>query len=117
MCAALRHNTLVHLSWTGTRTQELTADYELGHCGHWPLRQHSTLIYDCWTAPTARGLGIYPHILALLQQQLLNKAPEVWIYCLQQNKASRRGIEKAGFTLRGQRQAWRILGYFMGCRQ
>lgn len=114
-CTVCHDAELLHISWSGGRSQYLAADYELGACGNWPLSRASGLIYDCWTAPQARGMGIYPHVLAVLQQQLLNDYPEVWIYCLQLNAASRRGIEKAGFTLRGQRHAWRILGHFMAC--
>ncbi len=114
-CTVYRDGELVHLSWAGYRQQGIVADYELGACGNWPLPSPAGLIFDCWTSARARGLGIYPHVLTILGQQLLEQTASVWIYCLQQNSASRRGIEKAGFRLQGQRQAWRLFGRFFAC--
>ena len=114
-CTVHRAGELVHLSWAGYRQQKILADYELGHCGEWPLDTPASLIFDCWTSPRARGLGIYPHVLGLLSQKLLADRTTVWIYCLHRNEASRRGIEKAGFQLHGQRQAWRLFGRFLAC--
>lgn len=114
-CTVYRDDELVHISWAGYRKDRIAADYELGHCGNWQLTSKAGLIYDCWTSPSARGLGIYPYVLCHLQNKLLALAPSVWIYCLSRNHASQRGIEKAGFHLQGKRQAWRVMGHFFAC--
>lgn len=111
VCVVSHNGDLAHVSWFGVR-QYLDADYELGPNHSWALEHPAALIYDCWTAPQQRGQGLYPTILGILSAKLLQDNPEVWIYCLIENKASRRGIEKAGFAYRGQLKSWRFFGVF-----
>lgn len=89
-------NELVHVAWWGVRT-EVMATYELGYDCRIPLAQPSVLIFDCWTPDHARGKGYYPAVLRRLVEGSLPDYPAVWIYCLDINIASKRGIEKAGF--------------------
>lgn len=109
VCLTMHKSELAHVSWFGPRHQ-LEADYELGPGILWPLQQCSGLIYDCWTPPTHRGKGIYPATLRALSGKLLQDYPEVWIYCREENTASRRGIEKAGFKYQGQLSSLKIFG-------
>jgi RimJ/RimL family protein N-acetyltransferase len=61
------------------------------------LASEALWIWSCFTPPEHRGNGYYPLLLAGIRSKL--KYPPTVIYCLRQNLASRRGIEKAGFTL------------------
>ncbi len=58
---AVRAAELVHFSWVRTRSEIVTS--ELGPSCRLPLEKESAIVYHCWTAPSARGLGIYPHVL------------------------------------------------------
>ncbi len=95
-CLFFDQGRLVHMAWWGPR-RFLDPDYELGTHLPWPLPGEGALIYDCWTPPSCRGRGYYPRALRQLATQLLTHYPHVWIYALEDNTASRRGIEKAGF--------------------
>lgn len=105
----------VHVAWTGLRNQ-IAPDYEIGPDAALPLDTHSAVIYDCWTPESARGRGYYPQVLRHLTAELLKHVPEVWIYCLATNHASRRGIEKAGFKHFATLSRIRIFGQFLACR-
>lgn len=111
---ARQDGALAHVAWKGART-ELVAAYELGERCRIPLAAPAELIYDCWTPPAARGRGYYPATLRRLAQTPAPGHTAVWIYCLSDNAASRRGIEKAGFALR--HRMWRVtwLGRWERC--
>lgn len=111
LCLTKYQGRIAHLSWFGVRDR-IDADYELGPDKPWPLKQRSGLIYDCWTEPGHRGLGLYPSTLNTLRDKLLDETPEVWIYCRAENTASRRGIEKAGFQFRGSLASLKIFGRY-----
>lgn len=113
-CLIRQDNQVLHVSWWGVRTT-LSPDYELGAGCEWPLPQPAPVIFDCWTAPSARGQNLYPKVLMQLSNRLLDNYPAVWIYCLDTNLPSRRGIEKAGFEYRGMLQRTRLLGKFLKC--
>ena len=113
-CLVIQNNRTVHISWWGERNR-LSPEYELGPDCQWPLPEKSPVIYDCWTAHEARGKGLYPKVLMQLSNRLLDNYPSVWIYCLDSNLASRRGIEKAGFKYRGTLTRTRLFGKFLKC--
>lgn len=56
-------------------------------------------IVHCVTPQDHRGLGYYPRLIQEVAARL--PAPESYIYCTPSNRASRRGIEKAGFEFVG----------------
>lgn len=87
---------VAHIAWVGTRTR-IQAGYEVGEECWIDLPHPVSVIYDCWTPPEFRGHGIYPRVLSMLSREALERHPAVWIYCLKDNVASRRGILKAGF--------------------
>lgn len=60
------------------------------------LRSETWWIWSCFTPAEYRGMGYYPALLVGIRARL-HYAPAV-IYCLRENIASRRGIEKAGFV-------------------
>lgn len=111
LCLTKYQGRVAHVSWFGVRDR-IDADYELGPDKPWSLKQRSGLIYDCWTEPGHRGLGLYPSTLNTLKDKLLDQTPEVWIYCRAENTASRRGIEKAGFQFRGSLASLKIFGRY-----
>jgi len=57
-------------------------------------------ITDCATPPEFRGRGYYPRLLEKICDVI--GTGTVLIYCLAENHASRRGIEKAGFARVGE---------------
>ena len=111
LCIGSLDGKIVHMSWFGAK-EKLEADYELGPGLPWILENKSAVIYDCWTAPSHRGMGLYPGVLGTLKNSLLDDFPEVWIYCREENVASRRGIEKAGFHYRGSLSSLMIFGKY-----
>lgn len=95
---AMMGATVVHVAWL-TAGQEVLAEAELGpHC-RLPTRVPVAMIEDCWTAPAWRGRSVYPAVLDTLRGIAETTYPLVFIGCLRGNRASRRGIEKAGFKL------------------
>jgi CelD/BcsL family acetyltransferase involved in cellulose biosynthesis len=104
-----RAGVVVHLAWTGMRS-EIRAAHEVGpECRH-ELGEPAPVIFDCWTPPAFRGQDVYPRVLSALVQEALREHSRVWIYCLRENRASRRGIAKAGFLLRGRMGRSRLFG-------
>lgn len=56
-------------------------------------------IGPCWTHGEHRGRGIYPAILSRIRKD--HSAKRLWIFCGEDNLASRSGIERAGFSFAG----------------
>lgn len=112
LCLAYAGAHLAHACWWGKRNA-IAADYELGEGRLWPLNAPAAVIYDCWTPDNMRGHGYYPDVIRQLTNSLLQDYPEAWIYCLADNHASRRGIEKAGFNFQGELDRIRIFGKFL----
>lgn len=85
---------LAHTSWLISKDQEnICEERNIG------LKRKEREITHCYTGEKYRGMGIYPRMI----QVLLNKASKepvgtVYMTAALGNKASRRGIEKAGFT-------------------
>lgn len=66
----------------------------------------SVLVVDCWTAPSARGLGLYPSLIRFICSQVPeNKC----IYVAASNLSSIRGIVKAGGKRLG--SVFRVFGF------
>lgn len=65
-------------------------------------RTRTAHVYKCFTAPESRGLGLYPATLTFALHWLAETGvSEVTIDVDEDNVASIRGIEKAGFELLG----------------
>ena len=107
----VRDGELVHFSWVRMRSEIITS--ELGPACRLPLDAEAAVIYHCWTAPSARGLGIYPHVLRRISHECGANGIDTWIYCSHDNRASLAGIEKAGFSLSHSFTAHEIFGRIM----
>jgi hypothetical protein len=90
--------TLLNLGWVGLRTA-VEAAPEVGRRFSFPLSGTLPVIYDCWTPPDLRGRGYYPVALNRMAVKLLEQYSQVWIYTVETNVASVKGIQKAGFRL------------------
>jgi ribosomal protein S18 acetylase RimI-like enzyme len=92
---AYREGTVVHRAWV--RLGPLTVPTYFGFV---PIRipVGDAFIHYCETAPSARGTGVYPAVLAHITSELRARGiREITISTTLDNQASRRGIEKAGF--------------------
>jgi hypothetical protein len=87
---------IVHVDWVGMR-QFIVAIDETGPDCRLELNKEELLIYDCWTKPSMRGRGHYTAALKKIPIFLGYTGSNIWIYCVERNKASRHAIEKAGF--------------------
>lgn len=65
----------------------------------WPIPPQSRGLWDFFTLESARGRGIYPHLLQAILRKEQNEAAMFWLGHRVDNYASQRGIEKAGFSL------------------
>jgi hypothetical protein len=107
---AWKNGKCVHTAWTRTRSQ-ITATSEVGeHCCI-NLDHPAVIIYDCWTPPNMRGMGIYPTVISWIAALDKETDKRHFIYCRTDNPQSVRGIANAGFQLRYRMQRTRLLGY------
>ncbi len=90
---------LVTVGWVGLRSA-IEAAPEVGSRFSVTLGERVPVIYDCWTVPESRGRGYYSRVLESVAVGLLDQYEQVWIYCLEANSASARGIQNAGFRPR-----------------
>ena len=69
---------------------DASIDMEKSSCG---------ILYDFFTEPETRGLGLYPHLLGKMMEEALGegRCDSFIIYTSEKNVASSRGIQKAGF--------------------
>jgi hypothetical protein len=74
------------------------------------LARTGTMLGPYWTAPEARGRGLYGRLLAH-SLSICDRDRPILIGTSPENKPSQRGIEKAGFSLRG---GWEIRLYLRG---
>ena len=65
----------------------------------WPIPPQSRGLWDFFTLESARGRGIYPHLLQAVLREEQDEAEKFWLGHRVDNYASKRGIEKAGFAL------------------
>lgn len=77
-----------------------TVDRKSGHAAKAiPLLDQDVAILDCFTLPEFRGRGIYPQLLSWVCGRLREAGTRrAWIAANERNRASIRGIEKAGFV-------------------
>ena len=84
---------VVSFGWVA-RTNRVTAGVRLAPGGG------RVFLYNFHTLPPFRGFGLYPGLLRRMRSELsIDGAKEFIIDVSARNTASRRGIEKAGFTL------------------
>lgn len=82
----------VHRSWVKHTSQKV----KLHPLLPMQLQKNEAFIHYCETAPVARGNNIYPHVLTKIAEDFKDKA-KILICTNAKNKASVKGIKKAGF--------------------
>lgn len=65
----------------------------------WPMPPNSRGLWDFYTLESARGRGVYPHLLQAILRREQNEVERFWLGHRVDNDASKRGIQKAGFAL------------------
>jgi hypothetical protein len=96
-CYVARFNgALAHYSWIQDSGQHLIK----GAGRKWPAGNGNLWINSCYTAEWARGNCIYPTVLRQIMQDYFTRGfNTAWIYTLESNVASVKGISAAGFEL------------------
>jgi RimJ/RimL family protein N-acetyltransferase len=86
---------IIHYAWaTVTKKIELLEIHT-----HLNLEEDSGYTFHGYTLDDFRGYGIYPAVMSRIIDDIRkDNVKQVYVYCLQNNHASRRSIEKAGFT-------------------
>jgi len=102
-------NQIVHVAWT-KMDNKITDKNQVGGC-QINLSETEQIISDCWTPQKYRGHGYYSKTLMTLASR--ESAMNSWIYCQADNKASKSGIEKAGFEPAAYMNRKKILGFLM----
>jgi len=88
-----RGDRCVHYSWVSYAQMNIE---EVGYKA--AFHGEDCWIYNCYTAPECRGQSIYPYVLSqIIQEFSLKNGRRGWVGTLRENKASWRGIIKAGF--------------------
>jgi RimJ/RimL family protein N-acetyltransferase len=98
-------NELAHYSWV-----QHAGEHSIDQAGLVvPIAPDSFWIYNCRTAETHRGRGIYPRMLShVLGQCFRSGLSCAWIYTSTDNHPSQRGIARAGFECVGKLRALRF---------
>ncbi len=95
----------VHRSWVKHTPQTVNL--------HWAfpmkLKKDEAFIHYCETAPSSRGMSIYPAVLSHIVNDFRDKA-SVMISCNAKNNSSIKSIEKAGFRERERVHVLIIMG-------
>lgn len=112
---AYRDGDLAHVAWLRT-TNRIAPTAEIQSDWHFDLPDLGFVIFDCWTAEPFRRQGIYRAVLGHLISLCLEKRRMVWIYTVEANTASRRGIESTGFKLHSRVRETTVLGRFRKVR-
>lgn len=73
-----------------------------------PSGTNAAMIFDCWTPKAERGRGHYAEAIRQAAANLVREGRAAWIFSGATNKASVRGVLKAGFQYRFSfvRQTW-----------
>jgi RimJ/RimL family protein N-acetyltransferase len=102
---------LAHVAWVCKRPE-----VEMGEIwGSLAFRDNEAYIMDCNTFFTFRGKNIYPVVLQrILKDLAAEKVGKVYIGCRTSNKASLKGIRKAGFSFVKTIRAVRLFGRKIG---
>jgi len=83
----------VHYSWLTQSSRHITG---IGFKAELPA--HQAWIYDCYTAPSHRGQGLYPRVVQRISREMMQSGTHfVWIDTQDSNQRSFRGIRRAGF--------------------
>jgi CelD/BcsL family acetyltransferase involved in cellulose biosynthesis len=84
----------IHFLWIGNydgfRLSEIDHTLHSSSAG-------TAMIFDCWTPAANRGHAYYPAAIRQAAADLARKGKEAWIFAGAHNRASLRGILKAGF--------------------
>jgi hypothetical protein len=87
---------VVHRAWARMGPVRVATYHSYGPLN---VESDSGYVHYCETAPSARGLGVYPAVLCAIVSDLHARGVrEVTIATTLENSASRHGIEKAGFV-------------------
>jgi hypothetical protein len=91
---------LIHHGWAAAN-QDLAALWEVGQELKLPPR--SSILYDYFTHPAARGRGLYKRSLRRMMHDIAVTGESDWIFIwvLGHNTVSRHVIEQAGFEYQG----------------
>ena len=102
--------TLIHHGWTA-ENQSCALLTEVAQ--ELPLPPRSSVLYDYYTHPGARGQGIYTRSLRHMLHAVASNGCSDWIFIwvLAGNGASRRVIEQAGFDYYGSAFQRTVLGF------
>jgi GNAT superfamily N-acetyltransferase len=96
--------TCVHHSWV-TRSDAPVGEVH----GRLILGPLEAYVYDCFTAATCRGQGIFPAVLSHVGRLLTAEGVEqVWIAVEDENRSSVKAIGRAGFRPAGEIQYRRL---------
>jgi len=108
-CGAWIGDDLVHYSWIQLEGKHAitSAAIEI------PLRTGEFWIYNCRTSETHRGRRIYPRTLErIVLDRFAAGSTTAWIYTTENNIASQRGVERAGFVRVQALRALRLGQYY-----
>jgi GNAT superfamily N-acetyltransferase len=108
---AFSHGNLAHVAWVCRRPEvEVTEVW-----GSLALGPDAAYAMDCRTSLLFRGQGIYPAVLQHIVQDMATEgATRVVVACESGNRASWKGIEKAGFVRVRRVLAIKLLGLRLG---
>ncbi|MEA4924861.1 MAG: hypothetical protein VB084_06055 [Syntrophomonadaceae bacterium] len=97
----------IHRSWVtfGPKTETLWK-------GCVPLKIKKNEAFIRWgeTVPSARGMGVSPYVLSHIVNLLSDRVEVFYISTTDDNVASKKGIEKVGFSLLSRCKAKKFLG-------
>ena len=95
MYVALVDNKVAYIMWVAS-VNKLKLSYVDQH--NIALASESLYIYNCFTLPEYRGMGIYPYMLSYVAS--LNPEMQCYVACRYYEKVSIKGVKRAGFRLR-----------------
>lgn len=98
-CCLIKDKKMAAYGWVNPNSTHFLGELSL----NMQLEKQTEVLYDFYTFPNFRGKGLYPQLLKNINHR--NSNPKI-IYVLKENKASIRGIEKAGFGFLGQINGW-----------
>jgi hypothetical protein len=96
---------LAHYSWARRSGVQPIQEAGIEH----PLSSGEFWIYHCWTEKWARGMRIYPAVMArIIQDHFENGFKTACIYTTGDNRTSQNSILRTGFRQTSTRRAFRI---------
>jgi RimJ/RimL family protein N-acetyltransferase len=110
---------LLHYGWLMPR--QVVGDDERVRMKIYP-EPDSAALYDFYTHPDARGRGLYTQALQQMVHDAIERegASQVYIYVNDDNRPSRRVVEKVGFEYVGglvrEQRFWRVRRFAVGSR-